>query len=224
MAELVDPPASVEDWNQEVQTLAKLRGACQREKYDYVRRRCSVLMEDSGIPFDYIRVLPRPIEDRLSLIFDRLDRYTGTRRGVLGSHNLTIAVGGSQRELDSMLTCMDVTGDGKVTIEDWMCFFHRLWEESNEKVLALLGSMEGHIAHYEAMLPPAGSYTPCLPREVEEKAESVFKCLDVREHGVLYKAQVACRGEEAEAMFSKRLTQTVALNLTLTGYGRRCSM
>jgi hypothetical protein len=160
-------------------------------------------MEDTGIPFDYIRVLPRAIEDRLSLIFDRLDLHTGHRRGVLGAHNLRIAAGGKTRELDSMLSCLDFTGDGRVTIEEWQRFYHSQWEASNEKVLALIGSMEGNIEAYEAQLPPPGNYEPCLPRSVEALAEEVFQSLDVREHGVLNKAQVVCRGEEAEAMFDR---------------------
>ena len=65
---------------------------------------------------------------------------------------------------------MDHTLDGRVTIEEWMGFFHSQWETSNEKVLALIGSMEGHIANYEAEMIPPGRYRPCLPSEVSARA------------------------------------------------------
>ena len=111
-----EPPPSPLLHKAEVANLAKLRGACRREKLDFVRRQREGLEDPGARPFEYTRVLPRAIEDRLARIFDRLDQHTGTRRGVLGAHNLKIAAGGKTRELDSMLTCLDFTGDGRVTI------------------------------------------------------------------------------------------------------------
>jgi len=142
-------------------------------------------------------VLPAAIEEQLDGLFVKLDT---DKNGALQVRECLQAAGGSRSEWLTMLECLDTNADGKVTIEEWMRFFHTQWLYSDDSVLGLVETMEHYVESLRHKLH--SGYAHSLPRDIEKRLEIAFGLLDSDRNGALDKGECmsAVGLEDAEVL------------------------